>query len=67
MNKVYEFRPQEADYSAGVTAFKPNQILYSNNIRREGSRYFRKKKKVYLKSKLMSLNVIVRSKKSEAL
>ena len=35
-----------------------------NNIRRDGSKYFRNKKKEFLKSKWMNLKVTVRSKTS---
>jgi hypothetical protein len=36
-----------------------------NNVRREASRHFRNKKREYLKTKLMSLQRIVRTRTSE--
>ena len=42
----------------------PNQsnLYYLNNVKREASRHFRKKKREYLKAKLMNLKQNVRSK-----
>jgi hypothetical protein len=36
-----------------------------NNVRREASRYFRNKKREYLKDKIMSLQQMVRTRTSE--
>jgi hypothetical protein len=59
MKNVYCFISKEAGLNAVVTGSKPSNVYNLSNVRREGSRHFRNKKKVYLKAKIGDLKLTV--------